>query len=81
MPRLPFLSPEEHAAFDTPPVFTNAERQRFFALSHSLYTLLRSFRTLTNQICFVLALGYFKATQRFFARQFHEPDAAYVPRQ
>jgi hypothetical protein len=40
-----------------------------------------SFRTPTNQICFVLALGYFKATQRFFARQFHEPDAAYVARQ
>jgi len=71
----------EHAAFDTPPVFTNAERQRFFALSHSLDTLLRSFRTPTNQICFVLALGYFKATQRFFARQFHEPDATYVARQ
>jgi TnpA family transposase len=81
MPRLPFLSPEEHAAFDTPPVFTNAERQRFFAISHSLDTLLRSFRTPTNQSCFVLALGYFKATQRFFVRQFHEPDAAYVARQ
>jgi Domain of unknown function (DUF4158) len=81
MPRLPFLSPEEHAALDRPPIFTNAERQRFFAISQRLENLLVPFRTPINQICFVLALGYFKATKRFFARQFHEPDATYVARQ
>jgi hypothetical protein len=81
MPRLPFLSPEEHAALDRPPIFTNAERQRFFVISQRLENLLVPFRTPINQICFVLALGYFKATKRFFARQFHEPDAAYVARQ
>jgi TnpA family transposase len=81
MPRLPFLSPEEHAALDRPPIFTNAERQWFFAISQRLENLLVPFRTPINQICFVLALGYFKATKRFFARQFHEPDATYVARQ
>ncbi len=30
---------------------------------------------------FVLALGYFKATTRFFARQFHEADATHVAKQ
>ena len=81
MPRLPFLSPEEHAAFESPPVFTNAERKRFFSLSQRLDDLFSSLRSPTNQICFVLALGYFKATHRFFARQFYEPDAGYVARQ
>ena len=29
----------------------------------------------------LLALGYFKATKRFFTRQFHEADATYVAKQ
>src|SRR4029453_9457595 len=67
--------------FETPPVFTTLERQRFFDLSPSLEHLLSTFRTPTNQLCFVLTLGYFKGTNRFFARQFHDPDAVYVARQ
>ena len=70
-----------YAAFDTPPVFTTLERQRFFDLSPRLAHLLGTFRTPTNQLCFVLTLGYFKATNRFFARQFHDTYAVYVARQ
>ena len=81
MPRMPILPPAEYATFETPPVFTPLERQRFFDLSPSLEHLLSTFRTPTNQLCFVLTLGYFKATNRFFARQFHDPDAVYVARQ
>ena len=80
MPRMHILTPAEYAAFETPPVFTNAERQGFFAFSQRVDDLLATFRTPTNQICFVLTLGYFKATKRFFARQFHETDSAYVAR-
>ncbi len=81
MPRMHILTPAEYAVFETPPVFTTLERQRFFDLSPSLEHLLSTFRTPTNQLCFVLTLGYFRATQRFFARQFHDPDAIYVARQ
>ena len=81
MPRMQILTPAEYATFETPPVFTNTERQRFFDPSQSLFNLLTTFRTPTNQICFVLTLGYFKATKRFFARQFHSADAAYVAKQ
>ena len=81
MPRMHILTPAEYAAFETPPVFTTLERQRFFDLPPSLEHLLGTFRTPTNQLCFVLTLGYFKATNRFFARQFHDPDAIYVARQ
>ena len=80
MPRMHILTPAEYAAFETPPVFTNAERQGFFAFSQRVDDLLTTFRRPTNQICFVLMLGYFKATKRFFARQFHEADSAYVAR-
>jgi hypothetical protein len=75
------LTPAAYAAVESPPVFTSVERKRFFHLSPRLENFLATFRTPTNQICFVLTLGYFKATHRFFARQFHEADAAYVATQ
>lgn len=81
MPRMQILTPAEFNAFERPPAFSHVERQRFFDLSPRFEHLLSSFRTPTNQICFVLALGYFRATKRFFARQFREPDAEYVTQQ
>src|SRR5215813_5833660 len=81
MPRIAILTPTEYAAFETPPLFSSVERKRCFDLSQPLESLLTTFRTPTNAICFVLTVGYFKATKRFFARQFHAPDADYVARQ
>jgi len=81
MPRMQILTPAEHVKFDTPPHFHSVERKRFFDISQSLDPLLASFRTPTNQMCFVLTLGYFRATKRFFTRQFHDADAAYVAKQ
>ena len=75
------LTPAEYTMFDTPLHFSSVERKRFFILSQSLDPLLASCRTPTNQMGFVLALGYFKATTRFFARQFHEADATHVAKQ
>ncbi len=81
MPRLQILTPAEYTAFETPPFYTREERKRFFYLSQSVLSRLTIFRTPINQIGFVLTLGYFLATKRFFARQFHETDAAYVAKQ
>src|SRR6266581_4735743 len=64
MPRMHILTPAEHVKFDTPPHFHSVERKRFFDISQSLDPLLASFRTPTNQMCFVLTLGYFRATKR-----------------
>src|SRR6516162_8570786 len=75
MPRIAILTPTEYAAFETPPLFSSVERKRFFALSQRLERVLTTSRTPTNAICFVLTLGYFRATKRFFARQFHATDA------
>ncbi len=47
MPRMHILTPAEYATFETPPVCTALERQRFFALSPSLEQLLSTFRTPT----------------------------------
>jgi hypothetical protein len=68
----------EHAAFDTLPGLTSAQRQRFFPLPASLEALLATLCTPINQVGFVVALGYFGATKRFFARPFHQVDVDYV---
>jgi hypothetical protein len=78
MPRMRILTPAEQASFDTPPVFTSVERQRFFHIPESLEALLATLRTPVNQVGFVVTLGYFRATKRFFARQFHPEDVDYV---
>src|SRR5262249_12963303 len=60
MPRLHILTPEEAAVFETPPVFSALERERFFQIPESFAPLLASQRTFTNQVCLVLTLGYFR---------------------
>jgi hypothetical protein len=78
MPRMRILTPAEHAAFDTPPAFTSVERHRFFHMPESLEALLATLRTPVTQVGFVVTLGYFRATRRFFARWFHQTDVDYV---
>jgi uncharacterized protein DUF4158 len=78
MPRMQILTPAEQAAFDTPPVFSYAERETFFHVSASLDSLLATLRSPTNRLCLVLTVGYFRATKRFFAPPFHQTDVAYV---
>ena len=42
---------------------------------------MESLKSPTNKVCFVVTAGYFKARHRFFARQFHQTDIAYVASQ
>ena len=78
MPRLQILTPTEATAFETPPVFSPLEREHFFQMPESFAPLLTSQRTLTNQVCLVLTLGYFRATKRFFPHRFHPADIEHV---
>ena len=78
MPRRQILTPAESAAFDTPPVFSNSEREKFFHVGSSLESLLATLRTSTNQVGFLLTLGYFRATKRFFTQPFPPEDLEYV---
>ncbi len=81
MPRMNILNAEERNAFDCPPVLSSADRKRVFARSAKVDSVLRTLRTPTNEIYFLLMLGYFKATSRFFLRtQFNEADLSYVAR-
>jgi hypothetical protein len=78
MPRMHILTASEQKAFDTPPVFSDAERDAFFHVSESLAALLATLRSPINRVGLVLTVGYFRATKRFFAPPFHQTDVAYV---
>jgi hypothetical protein len=67
MPRQRLLTPTEQQAFDAPPVLTAGQRQKYFVVSPDLGELIASLRTATNQVCFLVQLGYFRAAQRFFS--------------
>ena len=43
-------------------------------------SMLEELRTPTNQVCFLVTTGYFKATKRFFGRRFRDHDIEYVAR-
>lgn len=81
MPRMHILTAAEHKAFDTAPVFSDAERETFFHLSESLGDFLTTLRSPTNRVCLVLTVGYFRAAKRFFVAPFHPVDVTYVAHQ
>ena len=79
MPRMKILNNVAREAFDLPPLFNSAERKRNFDLPVALEQLAVGWRTPTNQLCFRLSCGYFKATYRFYpAHTFRPRDLSYV---
>jgi TnpA family transposase len=74
MARLQILTSSEIRAFETPPIFTTADRELFFQIPASLQTLLASQHTVTNRIGLLITIGYFRATKRFFTQPFQPAD-------
>lgn len=55
------------------------ERKQFFYLPRWANKLIESFRTPVNKVGFILQLGYFKATNSFFAaRYYHQGDINFI---
>ena len=78
MPRMHILTASEHKDFETPPLFSLAERDTFFHLSEGLSRLLETLRHPTNRVGLLLTVGYFRATKRFFPPPFAPTDVAYA---
>ena len=78
MPRMQILTTAEQDVFDSLPIFSDAEREKFFHVSESLDSLLATLRSPINRVCLLLTIGYFRATKRFFVHPFHQTDVAYV---
>lgn len=81
MPKMKIFNALEQKNFETPPVFNSVERKRYFTLPLTLQESVGDLKTPTNQVCFLVTAGYFKARHRFFARQFHLNDIEFVAKQ
>jgi Domain of unknown function (DUF4158) len=81
MPRMKILNSLEREAFESPPLFNSTERKRFFSLPLIFNDTMEGLRTPTNKVCFIVTAGYFKASRKFFVKQFRLPDIEFVARQ
>ena len=79
MPRLTILNADEISAFDKPPKFTLAQREKYFHSNEKLNTLLKTLRIPTYKLSIILQWSYFRASGRFFlVKDFHATDVRYV---
>jgi len=79
MTQLVFLSTVEKRQFDAPPVFTKIQRPAYFAVTDDIRKVLGFLRTGTNKAGFLLQLGYFKHSGKFFKRSaFRRRDIRFV---
>ncbi len=67
MARREYLSPEERTRFDTPPALTLYQRPLLVDLPAWAETYLDATQTPTNKVGFLLQLGYFRVTTRFYS--------------
>ena len=79
MTKLVILSPLKQRDFDIPSKLNSKKRALFFSLNHEILEFVKSLRTPTNQVGFVLQLGYFRSNGKFFTQQhFKSPDIDFV---
>ncbi|SHM24284.1 Tn3 family transposase [Hymenobacter psychrotolerans] len=79
---LPLLDAAQRREFDSPPKFTTPQRSFFFARPEWAEPLLRAMSAPHMRGGFLLQLGYFKATGRFFpVDRFVAADRTYVQQQ
>jgi TnpA family transposase len=76
---LPLLDAAQQRAFDHPPKWTAAQRKLYCSLPDWATQVLNSLVTPHSRGGFVLQVGYFQATGRFFSTdRFRAADGAYV---
>ena len=80
MPRMNILNAEEKREFDSPPEFNSVQRKQYFDITPRIEETLDRLQSPTNNVCYLVTIGYFKATKRFFGRQFHDRDIDYAAR-
>lgn len=81
MTQLKILNTLERESFESPPIFSNVGRKKYFSLPVGLTATLETLRTPTNKALLILMYGYFKAAKRFFGAKFNEKDLGYVAKQ
>jgi TnpA family transposase len=79
MPRLTLLTKAEQKKFDSSPQLNQQQKQKFFALNDEVEDWLYVIRKPINKVGFLLQLGYFRASGKFFPHeQFRAADIKFV---
>ena len=78
MSTIQILTPTEIRNYEMPPNFDSFARKKFFTLPFSLSKEVENLRTSSGKIAFVLQVGYFRSSRRFFGNQFYQADIAFV---
>lgn len=82
MSRIKLLQPVEIAQFNRPPIFTSEEQELYFSTYSQFEEEFSLLRDTDAKIGFILQLGYFKHSGRFYeVSQFFEKDIQFVFRQ
>lgn len=66
MARIQILTESEAKVFDSPPVFSKEDQQKYFHLTSEIKSLIEKIKSPVNQVGFVLQLGYMRFANRFF---------------
>src|SRR3954469_13973769 len=74
---LNILTIVEKKIFESPPIFTARERKKYFSFPPGIIKRIQKL-TPQNKIYFLVMYGYFKATNKFYTRQFHQKDLDFV---
>ena len=78
MPRMNILNTSELERFQSPPIFNSDAQKRYFDFPEGIQAIIDNLRTPTNQVCFLISFGYFRASKKFFPGRFHSKDIEYV---
>jgi hypothetical protein len=78
MSTIQILTAAEIRNYESPPHFDSFQRKKFFTLPAGLIEEVESLRNPVNRIAFILQCGYFRASLRFFGKQFYPNDIAFL---
>lgn len=79
MPVINIFTESEIRKFDTPPVLSGEERKKYFRITKQINVILTRLRSNHSKVGFLLHLGYFRKTGRFYtAKKYHAPDLSYI---
>ena len=78
MPRMTILNSRDRDEFEAVPKFNHNDRKKYFVFNNEIMSLLDNIRVPQNKIHFMLMLGYFKYTHKFYTKSFNEKDVQHL---
>lgn len=78
MSAIQILTPTEIRNYEMPPIFDSFQRKKFFTLPIGLTKEIEELRNSSGKISFILQVGYFRSSRRFFGNNFYQSDIAFV---